>query len=172
MSTLSYTRFLSRKWRTAPKRSTFYIGWLVQPWNLLDRVGWVIHSTHWQMKLMIIHMVDLWRDSCMFWCLINNFLSLFSFFLWRPLAGGPIGFFANQFAFRLAARFNFPRLKRMIINLIPSKRVQDLKEVVDIMSQTSIEIIKSKKEAMRSTDPRIAAEIQNKKDIISILSAY
>ena len=66
MSTLSYARFLSRKWRTAPKRSTFYIGWLVQPWNLLDRVGWVIHSTHWQMKPMIIHMVDLLRDSCMF----------------------------------------------------------------------------------------------------------
>jgi len=60
----------------------------------------------------------------------------------------------------------------MIIDLVPWKRVQDLKEVIDVMSQTSIEIIKTKKEAMRSTDPRVAAEIQNKKDIISILSTY
>jgi len=60
----------------------------------------------------------------------------------------------------------------MIINLVPSKRVQDLKKVVDIMHQTSMDIIKIKKEAMRSTDPRVTAELQNKKDIISILSTY
>lgn len=54
---------------------------------------------------------------------------------------------------------------------IPSQRVQDLKVVIDIMYQTSVEIIRTKQDAMRSADPLVAAEMQNKKDIISILSA-
>lgn len=87
------------------------------------------------------------------------------------LTGGPVGFFANQFAFHLAARFSFPRLKRFIVEHIPIQRVQDLKVVVDTMQQTSVEIIRAKQEAMRSCDPLVAAEMQNKKDIISILSA-
>jgi len=85
------------------------------------------------------------------------------------LTGGPVGFFANQFAFHIAAKIKFPRLKRFIVELIPSKRVQDLKEVIDIMYQTSVEIINAKKEAMKSVDPEVAAEMRNKKDIISIL---
>ncbi|KAF5360566.1 hypothetical protein D9756_005060 [Leucocoprinus leucothites] len=85
------------------------------------------------------------------------------------LTGGPVGFFANQFAFHIAARFKFPRLKRLVVNLIPSKRVQDLKEVIDIMYKTSVEIIETKKEAMKSADPQVAAEMRSKKDIISIL---
>ncbi|KAF9448716.1 cytochrome P450 [Macrolepiota fuliginosa MF-IS2] len=85
------------------------------------------------------------------------------------LTGGPVGFFANQFAFHIAAKFKLPLLKRLIVDLIPIKRVQDLKEVIDIMYQTSVEIIRAKKEAMRSADPQIAAEMRNKKDIISIL---
>ena len=56
------------------------------------------------------------------------------------------------------------------MELIPSKRVQDLKEVIDIMYKTSVEIINAKKEAMKSADPAVAAEMQTKKDIISILS--
>lgn len=86
------------------------------------------------------------------------------------LAGGPVGFFANQFAFHIAAKVKLPRLKRFIVEHIPSKRVQDLKEVIDIMYQTSVEIIRAKKEAMKSADPQIAAEMRSKKDIISILS--
>ncbi|KXN82787.1 Cytochrome P450 3A6 [Leucoagaricus sp. SymC.cos] len=85
------------------------------------------------------------------------------------LTGGPVGFFANQFAFHLARRFYFPRLQRLIVELIPWKRVQDLKEVIDIMYQTSVEIIQTKQMALQSADPAIAAEMRNKKDIISIL---
>jgi hypothetical protein len=88
---------------------------------------------------------------------------------YSSLTGGPVGFFANQFAFHLAAKFSFPRLKRFIVDRIPSQRVQDLKVVIGIMYQTSVEIIQTKQEAMSSADPLVAAEMQNKKDIISIL---
>jgi hypothetical protein len=39
------------------------------------------------------------------------------------------------------------------------------------MQQTSVDIIEEKKKALKSSDPAVVAEITNKKDIISILSA-
>ncbi|KXN84323.1 Cytochrome P450 3A16 [Leucoagaricus sp. SymC.cos] len=85
------------------------------------------------------------------------------------LVGGPVGFLASRYIFPLAAKFNFPRLKRFIVKQIPSQRVRDLTDVVDIMHSTSLDIIKAKQEAMASPHPEVAAEIASKKDIISIL---
>jgi hypothetical protein len=88
------------------------------------------------------------------------------------LVGGPSGFFANQFLFPFAANFNFPRLKRFIVEQIPSQRVRDLIQVVDTMHHTSLEIIRAKQEALESHQPEVRAEMANKKDIISILSKW
>lgn len=44
--------------------------------------------------------------------------------------------------------------------------------VLDVMYQTSLDIIKEKKKALMSSDPAVVAEMASKKDIISILSAY
>ncbi|KAF5360568.1 hypothetical protein D9756_005062 [Leucocoprinus leucothites] len=85
------------------------------------------------------------------------------------LSGGPVGFFANQFLFPFAHKFDLPRFKRFLVKQIPWKRVQDLIEITDIMHQTSLEIIKAKREAMASPYPEVVAEMANKKDIISIL---
>lgn len=115
--------------------------------------------------------------------LIANQSSVSRTFLYRfiPLSGsqffssllaGPVGFFSNQFLFPFAAKFNFPRFKRFIVDHIPYKRARDLVEVVDHMYQTSIEIIESKKKALASLDPGVSAEMMNKKDIISILSRW
>jgi hypothetical protein len=88
----------------------------------------------------------------------------------RLLIGGPFGFFTNQFVFPFAAKFDCPRLKRYIVERIPWKRVQEIKEIVDVMHNTSLEIIKMKKDAMNSGDPAVVKEMLEKKDIISILS--
>lgn len=85
------------------------------------------------------------------------------------LIGGPLGFFASQFVLPFAAKFDYPRTKRFIVDHIPIKRVQELKKVVDIMHKTSLDIIKAKKVALNSSDPRVRAEMMKKKDIISIL---
>ncbi|KAJ3551490.1 hypothetical protein NP233_g13071 [Leucocoprinus birnbaumii] len=86
------------------------------------------------------------------------------------LVGGPFGFFSNQFIFPLAAKFNFPRVKRFIAEHAPWKRVQDVREMVNIMHRTSIDIIQMKKNATNSSDPAVAKEMLEKKDIISILN--
>ncbi|XP_006462835.1 hypothetical protein AGABI2DRAFT_144299 [Agaricus bisporus var. bisporus H97] len=85
------------------------------------------------------------------------------------LAIGPLVFYATQYIFPLAKKFNFPRVKRFIAERIPSERAQGLIHIIDVMRQTSIEIIEEKKKALMDSDPAIVAEMENKKDIISIL---
>lgn len=85
------------------------------------------------------------------------------------LTGGAFGFFSNQFVFPFAVKFNFPRIKRFIVEHTPWKRVQDIKQLTDIMHDTSLHIIQMKKDAMNSSDPTVAKEMLEKKDIISIL---
>lgn len=57
------------------------------------------------------------------------------------------------------------------MEVIPLQRPRKLARIVDVMQQTSVDIIKEKRKALESSDPAIVAEITNKKDIISILSA-
>ena len=86
------------------------------------------------------------------------------------LIGGTFGFFTNQFVFPYAAKLNAPRLKRFIVDYIPSRRVQEIKKMIDTMRSTSLDIIQAKRDAMNSADPAVVEEMKKKKDIISILS--
>jgi hypothetical protein len=85
-------------------------------------------------------------------------------------AGGPWGFLLNEFLFPFADRWDFPHLKRFIVELIPSQRVQKLKGITDLMYNVSQEIIMKKKRALASSDKAVVRELEQKKDIISILS--
>jgi hypothetical protein len=87
-------------------------------------------------------------------------------------AGGPWGFILNEFVFPLADKWDCPRLKRFIVELIPSQRVQKLKNMTDMMYSISQEIIEKKKRALESSDKAVAGELAEKKDIISILSEF
>lgn len=86
------------------------------------------------------------------------------------LTGGPFGFLTSQFVFPLAAKLHLPRVKRFIIERIPWTRVREIKEVIDVMHNTSLDIIQMKKEALNNTSPDAAKELLERKDIISILS--
>jgi hypothetical protein len=81
-------------------------------------------------------------------------------------------FFVGQFISPLAVKFDFPRVKRLMVELLPLRRPRKLARVLDVMYETSVEIIKEKKKALESSDPAVVAEITNKKDIISILSEW
>ncbi|KAJ3565767.1 hypothetical protein NP233_g7436 [Leucocoprinus birnbaumii] len=85
------------------------------------------------------------------------------------LIGGPLGFFCNQFVYPLALKFDCPRIKRFLVDYTPIQRVQELKEVMDVMNQTSLDIINAKRDAFSSSDPRVRTEMLEKKDIISII---
>jgi len=68
-----------------------------------------------------------------------------------------------------ASKIGTPRFRRAIVDLIPSEAIKRLREIVDIFHDTSVELIESKKEALRKGDQALAAQIGQGKDILSIL---
>jgi hypothetical protein len=64
-----------------------------------------------------------------------------------------------------------PSFRRAILDLVPSEAVMRLRKIIDIFHETSVEILETKKEALRRGDQALAAQIGQGKDIISILCA-
>ena len=50
------------------------------------------------------------------------------------------------------------------------KNLRDVTEIVDVMHNTSVEILESKKKALAQGDEALASQIGQGKDIMSILS--
>ena len=63
-----------------------------------------------------------------------------------------------------------PKFRRFIVDLMPFKNVRKLRDLVDIMHNTSVEIFESKKRALLEGDEAVRNQIGRGKDIISILS--
>ncbi|KAG5636628.1 hypothetical protein H0H81_007369 [Sphagnurus paluster] len=62
-----------------------------------------------------------------------------------------------------------PRLRRLALNLIPSKRIHKLREIVDTMERTSVEIFEIKKKALKEGGDAFESFDEQGKDIMSIL---
>jgi len=69
----------------------------------------------------------------------------------------------------IASKIGTPRFRRAIVDLIPSPIIRRLRDIVDIFHNTSVEILETKKAALRGGDQALAAQIGKGKDIISIL---
>jgi hypothetical protein len=78
---------------------------------------------------------------------------------------GPKGFLLENYIFPITNQIQFPRLKRWIVERMPSSFVQDVKDIVDVMHETAIDICKTKQRAIEEGHGD-----DGKKDIISILS--
>ena len=57
------------------------------------------------------------------------------------------------------------------MDLIPSEVIRQLRDIVDILHDTSVEILETKKAGLRGGDRALAAQIGQGKDVISILCA-
>ena len=58
------------------------------------------------------------------------------------------------------------------MNLLPWKNLHDLRDVVDVLNNTAIEIFEKKKKALDEGDKAVTQQVGKGKDIMSILSAY
>jgi hypothetical protein len=63
-----------------------------------------------------------------------------------------------------------PKFRRWIVDRIPWKNPQQLREIIDVMHNTSVEIFEKKKRALQEGDAAVSQQIGQGKDIISILS--
>ena len=67
------------------------------------------------------------------------------------------------------AEFGTPTFRRWVLDMLPHKGVQKLKSIVDVMHYRSVEIYRSKKEALEKGDEAVAQQIGEGRDLMSIL---
>ena len=67
-------------------------------------------------------------------------------------------------------RLGTPKFRRFLVENSPFKSIKDLKALIDIFHNTSVEIYEGKKHAYKQGNEELAAQIEQGKDIISILS--
>ncbi|KAF8237924.1 cytochrome P450 [Tricholoma matsutake] len=62
-----------------------------------------------------------------------------------------------------------PRFRRFLVDLLPFENVRRLRDIVNVMDNTSIEIFEAKRRALKEGDEAIAKQTGRGKDIISVL---
>ncbi|EJF59817.1 cytochrome P450 [Dichomitus squalens LYAD-421 SS1] len=62
-----------------------------------------------------------------------------------------------------------PAFRRWLLDMFPHKGVQQLKSIVDVMHERSLEIFQLKKQALEQGDEAVAHQVGEGKDIMSIL---
>ena len=67
-------------------------------------------------------------------------------------------------------RLGTPKFRRFILDLIPWKPLHQLRDISDVIHETAVEIVNSKKRALEDGDEAVARQIGEGKDILSILS--
>jgi hypothetical protein len=63
-----------------------------------------------------------------------------------------------------------PKFRRFIVDHLPFKNATRLRDIVDIMHETSIEILEVKERALKEGDEAVVQQIGRGQDIMSILS--
>jgi hypothetical protein len=72
----------------------------------------------------------------------------------------------------LLAKLGPPRFRRFLVDLLPSKRIRRLRDISDVMHETSINILESKNRALHEGDEAVVKQVGSGRDIISILSMW
>ena len=57
------------------------------------------------------------------------------------------------------------------MDILPWKTIHEIRDMVDVMDRTSIEIFETKRKALEEGDEAVAQQMGQGKDIMSILSA-
>ncbi|KAF8659050.1 hypothetical protein AX16_001922 [Volvariella volvacea WC 439] len=68
-----------------------------------------------------------------------------------------------------AERIGTPRFRRSIVDILPWKSLHALRDIIDTMHATSVEIVQQKKKALAEGDDAVMRQVGQGKDIISIL---
>ncbi|PPQ65281.1 hypothetical protein CVT26_000241, partial [Gymnopilus dilepis] len=84
----------------------------------------------------------------------------------------PVSFkllFPRTYFLATISKIGTPKFRRWLVNIVPWKTLHHLRDICDIVHNTSVEIFESKKRALASGDKALEAQIGQGKDILSIL---
>lgn len=87
----------------------------------------------------------------------------------RPLAFRFL--FLRTYFISTIVKIGSPKFRRTVLDLIPWKDAHHLRDAIDVLHETSIEILEKKKKALTKGDEAISKQIGEGKDILSILCA-
>ncbi|KAH9485689.1 Cytochrome P450 monooxygenase 91 [Psilocybe cubensis] len=77
--------------------------------------------------------------------------------------------FIRDFVMPKIARIGTRSFRKFVVDIMPFAAVKEMKNIIDVLYRTSVEIFESKKEAIAKGDEALAAQVGKGKDIISIL---
>jgi len=80
--------------------------------------------------------------------------------------------FVRNYLLPTLVRLGPPRFRRFLVDLLPFVNARRLRDIVDIMHNTSIEILDAKRHALIEGDEAFEKQTSKGKDMISILSMY
>ena len=80
--------------------------------------------------------------------------------------------FSRTYFLSTVLKIGTPKFRRFVMDFLPWKSLHDLRDIVDIIDNTSVEIFEGKKKALEEGDETVTQQIGQGKDIMSILSAY
>ena len=65
-----------------------------------------------------------------------------------------------------------PKFRRFVMDILPWKTLHEIRDIVDVLHNTSVDIFETKKKALEAGDEAVTEQVGRCKDIMSILSAY
>ena len=80
--------------------------------------------------------------------------------------------FSRAYLLAPSLKIGTPKFRRFVMNLLPWKNLHGMRDIVDVLTRTAVDIFEEKKQALEKGDDVVTQQIDKGKDIISILSAY
>ena len=108
-------------------------------------------------KMLVYVIFSILKTKCQYFLVLSRPLSS-TLFAFRPLLPTMIQIGTAGF-------------RRKVVEWTPIKTVQQLRHIVDLMHETSIEIYSKKLNGLKKGDQAVVEQIGNGKDIMSILRA-
>ena len=95
---------------------------------------------------------------------------------WQPYSGTRPTLiklaFVRTYFLKTSLKIGTPKFRRFVLNLLPWKNLHELRDIIDVLTKTSVEIFEKTKRALEKGDKTVTQQIDQGNDIMSILSAY
>jgi hypothetical protein len=77
--------------------------------------------------------------------------------------------FERTYYLPIISKFGSPRFRRYLLGLIPSRTLHELRDIVDVLQNTAVEIYEAKQKTLAEGDRETEMKVSEGKDIMSIL---
>jgi hypothetical protein len=77
--------------------------------------------------------------------------------------------FVRTYLHSTLVKLGTPKFRKVIVNILPFENVRQLRNIVDIMHNTSVEILEARRRALKEGGEAVVSQVCGGKDIVSIL---